>query len=197
MHGYITRATQHWRRRSKSESQSLKILVAGGTYLSGAGDPQRGWHRLRWRWLAMIMRGVEGTFLRLTMVDRIITSYKADDGYDELSRYWDDDRRPGSHQDPEKILCRRGRRLGWSTRRSSSWWCKVRPWRQQFETLSQIYRDLSTFNMHCKHFLTLVIFVHCVVKQSTLYFLMVVDPTDIQQKYFYMAWKVKFCETED
>ena len=70
--------------------------------------------------------------------------------------------------------------------------------RQQFETLSQIYRaDLSTFDVHCKHFLTLVIFVHCVVKQSTLYFLMVVDPTDIQQKYFYMAWKVRFCETED
>ena len=63
--------------------------------------------------------------------------------------------------------------------------------------LKSIYSDLSTFNMHCKHFLTLVIFVHCVVKQSTLYFLMVVDPTDIQQKYFYMAWKVKFCETED
>ena len=94
MHGYITRATQHWRRRSKSESQSLKILVAGGTYLSGAGDPQRGWLRLRWQWFVMIMRGVEGTFLRLTMVDRIITSYKADDGYDELSRYWDDDERP-------------------------------------------------------------------------------------------------------
>ena len=44
--------------------------------------------------MAMIMRGVEGTFLRLTMVDRIITSYKADDGYDELSRYCDDDERP-------------------------------------------------------------------------------------------------------
>ena len=58
------------------------------------------------------MRGVEGTFLRLTMVDKIVTSYKADDGYDELSRYWDDDERPGSHQDTEKILCRRGRRLG-------------------------------------------------------------------------------------
>ena len=47
--------------------------------------------------------GVEDTFLRLTMVDKIVTSYKADDGYDELSRYWDDDmKRPGSHQDPEK-----------------------------------------------------------------------------------------------
>ena len=36
------------------------------------------------------------------MVDKIVT-YKADDGYDELSRYWDDDIRPGSHQDPAKI----------------------------------------------------------------------------------------------
>ena len=42
----------------------------------------------------MIMRGVEDTFLRLTMVDKIVTSYKADDGYDELSRYCDDDERP-------------------------------------------------------------------------------------------------------
>ena len=91
----ITRATQHWRRRSKSESQSLKILVAGGTYLSGAGDPLRGWRRLRWRWLAMIMGGVEGTFLRLTTtLGKVVTSYKTNDGYDELSRYWDDDERP-------------------------------------------------------------------------------------------------------
>ena len=94
MHGYITRATQHWRRRSKSENRSLKILVAGGTYSSGVEDPLRGWLRLRWQWLVMIMRGVVGTFLRLTMVDRIITSYKANDGYDELSRYWYDDERP-------------------------------------------------------------------------------------------------------
>ena len=37
------------------------------------------------------------------MVDKIVTSYKADDGYDELSRYWDDNKRPSSHQDPEKF----------------------------------------------------------------------------------------------
>ena len=41
----------------------------------------------------MIMRGVEDTFFWLTMEDKVVT-YKADDGYDELSRYWDDDERP-------------------------------------------------------------------------------------------------------
>ena len=35
----------------------------------------------------MIMRGVEGTFLRLTMVDKLVTSYKADDEYENYEKY--------------------------------------------------------------------------------------------------------------